>query len=60
MICYTYREFDCKTVEVSLYHELAMVVGDRGSTIKVLKKCTKNLIGHSKLALNNHKSNIDC
>ena len=28
--------------------------------IKVLEKCTKNLIGHSRLAFNNHKSNIDC
>ena len=28
--------------------------------IKVLEKCTKNLIGHSKLAFNNHESNIDC
>ena len=27
---------------------------------KVLEKCTKNLIGHSRLAFNNHKSNIDC
>ena len=29
-------------------------------TIKVLEKCTKNLIGHSILAFNNHESNIDC
>ena len=29
-------------------------------TIKVLEKCTKNLIGYSRLALNNHESNIDC
>ena len=28
--------------------------------IKVLEKYTKNLIGHSRLAFNNHKSNIDC
>ena len=28
--------------------------------IKVLEKCTKNLIGHSRLAFNNHESNIDC
>ena len=27
---------------------------------KVLEKCTKNLIGHSRLAFNNHESNIDC
>ena len=27
---------------------------------KVLEKCVKNLIGHSRLAFNNHKSNIDC
>ena len=27
---------------------------------KVLEKCTKNLIGYSRLALNNHESNIDC
>ena len=28
--------------------------------IKVLEKCTKNLIGHSRLDFNNHESNIDC
>ena len=28
--------------------------------IKVLEKCTKNLIGHSRLAFINHESNIDC
>ena len=28
--------------------------------LKVLEKCTKKLIGHSRLAFNNHKSNIDC
>ena len=28
--------------------------------LKVLEKCTKNLIGHSRLAFNNHESNIDC
>ena len=28
--------------------------------IKVLEKCPKNLIGHSRLAFNNHESNIDC
>ena len=27
---------------------------------KVLEICTKNLIGHSRLAFNNHESNIDC
>ena len=27
---------------------------------KVFEKCTKNLIGHSRLAFNNHESNIDC
>ena len=27
---------------------------------KVLEKCTKKLIGHSRLAFNNHESNIDC
>ena len=27
---------------------------------KVLEKCTKNLIGHSRLAFSNHESNIDC
>ena len=30
------------------------------SLFKVLEKCTKNLIGHSRLAFNNHESNIDC
>ena len=28
--------------------------------LKVLEKCTKNLIGHSRLVINNHESNIDC
>ena len=28
--------------------------------VKVLEKCTKNLIGHFRLAFNNHESNIDC
>ena len=28
--------------------------------LKVLEKCTKNLIGHFRLAFNNHESNIDC
>ena len=27
---------------------------------KVLEKCTKNPIGYSRLALNNHESIIDC
>ena len=30
------------------------------TVLKVLEKCTKNLIGHSRLAFNNHESNIDC
>ena len=30
------------------------------AVFKVLEKCTKNLIGHSRLAVNNHESNIDC
>ena len=30
------------------------------TAFKVLEKCTKNLIGHSILAFNNHESNIDC
>ena len=33
---------------------------DRLSLLKVLEKCTKNLIGHSRLAFNNHESNIVC
>ena len=28
--------------------------------LKVLEKCTKNLIGHFRLAFNNHESSIDC
>ena len=28
--------------------------------LKVLEKCRKNLIGYSRLALNNHESNIVC
>ena len=31
-----------------------------GGLLKVLEKRTKNLIGHSRLAFNNHESNIDC
>ena len=31
-----------------------------GGDFKVLEKCAKNLIGHSRLAFNNHESNIDC
>ena len=30
------------------------------SELKVLEKCRKNLIGHSRLAFNNHELNIDC
>ena len=30
------------------------------AVIKVLEKCTKNLIGHSRLVFNNYESNIDC
>ena len=36
-----------------------MKVSQKGS-IKVLEKCTKNLIEHSRLAFNNLESNIDC
>ena len=32
----------------------------KNGNLKVLEKCTKNLIGHSRLAFNNHESNIDC
>ena len=28
-------------------------------SVKVLEECAKKLIGYSRLALNNHKSNID-
>ena len=28
--------------------------------IKVIEKCAKNFNGYSRLALNNHESNIDC
>ena len=41
--------FVCVTVIICLH-----------SNLKVLEKCTKNLIGHSRLAFNNHESNIDC
>ena len=27
---------------------------------KVIEKCAKNFNGYSRLALNNHESNIDC
>ena len=30
------------------------------NNVKVLEKCAKKRIGHSRLAFNNHKSNIDC
>ena len=32
----------------------------KNGNLKVLEKCTKNLIGHSRLAFKNHESNIDC
>ena len=56
-----------------VYHHTALVVGIVAYVlctitvpgparwcIKVLEKCTKNFIGHSRLAFNNHESNIDC
>ena len=36
------------------------ILSDIVLSFKVLEKCTKNLIGHSRLAFNNHESNIDC
>ena len=33
---------------------------NKAALLKVLGKCTKNLIGHSRLPFNNHESNIDC
>ena len=37
-----------------------LTTGIFSDAFKVLEKCTKNLIGHSRLAFNNHESNIDC
>ena len=36
------------------------ILGGYHFVIKVLEKFTKNLIRHSRLAFNNHESNIDC
>ena len=43
------------TVAVTVTVTVAVTV-----VVKVLEKCRKNLIGHSRLAFNNHESNIDC
>ena len=37
-----------------------IVLDVRSPSLKVLEKCTKNLFVHSRLAFNNHESNIDC
>ena len=41
-------------------YSLSFYPNDIKWVVKVLEKCTKNLIGHSRLAFNNHESNIDC
>ena len=50
--------------EVTINNELSNISewlsSNKLSHFKVLEKCTKNLIGHSRLAFNNHESNIDC
>ena len=46
----------CLVPQKKIPKENVDFIGD----IKVLEKCTKNLIGHSRLAFNNHESNIDC
>ena len=50
---------------ISLFERKSSVGGSvhsskAATSVKVLEKCTKNLIGHSRLAFNNHESNIDC
>ena len=55
-----FREGSCSAWQS---HAFARGVGGilpRENFFKVLEKCTKNLIGHSRLAFNNHESNIDC
>ena len=47
------------SVMLILHNELYKY-STRSVDVKVLEKCTKNLIGHSRLAFNNHESNIDC
>ena len=44
-----------KIAETSHTHQTTV-----NASLKVLEKCTKNLIGHSRSAFNNHESNIDC
>ena len=43
---------------ITSFHLITLHV--QSHKFKVLEKCTKNLIGHSRLAFNNHESNIDC
>ena len=49
-----------KDFTVKLVSAMREALNKVTDSIKVLEKCTKNLIGHSRLAFNNHESNIDC
>ena len=55
----------CMKIDIILPYSCILTrAGNRSGSpngfFKVLEKCTKNLIGHSRLAFNNHESNIDC
>ena len=54
MVYHDPRIMVMKLHDLFLRHHYSIV------NIKVLEKCTKNLIGHSRLAFNNHESNNDC
>ena len=58
----TLKSFGDVTNLERLQHNISTELNNvvRWLDLKVLEKCTKNLIGHSRLAFNNHKSNIDC
>ena len=43
-----------------LISEALLIHNFNNINLKVLEKCAKNLIGYSRLAFNNHESNIDC
>ena len=56
MWCAYLLSSSCFTLEIVIEMFITILLRN----LKVLEKCTKNLIGHSRLAFNNHESNIDC
>ena len=52
---HTVRQFACAG-----FQKIQLSVPGGENSLKVLEKCQKNLIGHSRLAFNNHESNINC